>query len=1114
MKKLNKMFINNWLFFKKQVVNFDVVNFLTGKNSAGKSTLIDAMQVVLLGEKSRIFNKAAADKGERKIDGYLYADDGSGQGSRRGHSFETYIVLEFYDNIKITNFTIGVIFECYAGGDYNFKYFIYDGIIPDNLYYENDDTMGISRLRNYLNDKFPHYRFFDTEKAYRDALIAKFNVQTERYFSMLKKAVAFDPITDIPKFITESICDIEDNIDIVKMQENVREYQEHLKIAEKIEKEIEMLTAEKDAFNKMLEALGKLRQQEYVVARAEKESCENELNDLQSDIKQVNDKIIALNSQINEIDKDVKTRERLIEELNNDPGLRSVEDKIKQLSQEIKTINDENERLRSEVDKEVSSINAYAGRLYNSICPLEAIENDEQLLKDIEQTKNFLDYLKTMSMSNFISTTPEFWHKYGQSLDSFMQKVRNEVIKSEDLIKHLKDEKSIIEEEIENLKKGQKPFDKGLLQFKADMEAEYLKVTGKSLDARFLCDAIEMREEDWHNAVEGFLGKRKFYLVFSPEKYVEANRIFKKIKNLSMYPIRLLGLVDIGKIREKEKLESLPNSLATKVETSDDLARTYIQYTLGRVICCENIDELRNYRTAIMRDGMLYQSYVQAQIPEDAWANPYIGKASLTRLLKIKEDKLKDIEIKIQKNSLRYRNYGDYERRGDFLSDREIDEQILPKVNSYSKIEQNQTELERLRKDRNSIDLTHSSKIKAQIDDLKAQNEKAREKHTTLIEQRQKCRDSIDSKNNRAIELNENLEQLSPRLEEATERISYKRDEIDLKYNNELHRFGSASVIVKNFTTSLKHYEDAWRKAGEELRTQRRNFTAQYPDCNFNIDNSSNEDYDKLFEDLTKLELPNRKNQIEEAKENAAELFRIDFVNQLYSNISTVTYQVDQLNKSLKRGKFGKDAYKFRADPNPDYIDFYNMIIDFGETEIKDLKEGPRDNLLKQIMRDKYKEPFYELMNLVVDGDEQAIKTYTDYRTYLKFDLEVTDENGGTQRLSKTLKSKSGGESQTPFYIAMVAAFCQLYSTQESGERANTVRIVMFDEAFSKMDSNRFTECINLFRKCGLQVVICAPDDKIENLSLIADETLYVHNENYNMQVGVWNKQMMEDIND
>lgn len=31
MKRLNKMFVNNWLFFKKQLINFGEVNFLTGK---------------------------------------------------------------------------------------------------------------------------------------------------------------------------------------------------------------------------------------------------------------------------------------------------------------------------------------------------------------------------------------------------------------------------------------------------------------------------------------------------------------------------------------------------------------------------------------------------------------------------------------------------------------------------------------------------------------------------------------------------------------------------------------------------------------------------------------------------------------------------------------------------------------------------------------------------------------------------------------------------------------------------------------------------------------------------------------------------------------------------
>ena len=44
MKKLMRMLLNNWFYFKKQVIEFKNTNFLTGKNKAGKSTIIDAMQ--------------------------------------------------------------------------------------------------------------------------------------------------------------------------------------------------------------------------------------------------------------------------------------------------------------------------------------------------------------------------------------------------------------------------------------------------------------------------------------------------------------------------------------------------------------------------------------------------------------------------------------------------------------------------------------------------------------------------------------------------------------------------------------------------------------------------------------------------------------------------------------------------------------------------------------------------------------------------------------------------------------------------------------------------------------------------------------------------------------
>lgn len=75
MKKLKKILLINWLYFSKELIEVSDVNFLTGKNGAGKSTVIDALQIVLLGEtNARNFNQAANEKSQRTLDGYLRAD--------------------------------------------------------------------------------------------------------------------------------------------------------------------------------------------------------------------------------------------------------------------------------------------------------------------------------------------------------------------------------------------------------------------------------------------------------------------------------------------------------------------------------------------------------------------------------------------------------------------------------------------------------------------------------------------------------------------------------------------------------------------------------------------------------------------------------------------------------------------------------------------------------------------------------------------------------------------------------------------------------------------------------------------------------------------------------
>ena len=57
------------------------------------------------------------------------------------------------------------------------------------------------------------------------------------------------------------------------------------------------------------------------------------------------------------------------------------------------------------------------------------------------------------------------------------------------------------------------------------------------------------------------------------------------------------------------------------------------------------------------------------------------------------------------------------------------------------------------------------------------------------------------------------------------------------------------------------------------------------------------------------------------------EQFQNDFLSKLKSSIDQVREQVKNLNKALKQAKFGTDQYLFRVDRNPDYADYYDMIM-------------------------------------------------------------------------------------------------------------------------------------------------------------------------------------------
>ena len=71
---LSRICLNNWHYISRKTLSFsEEINFFTGHSGSGKSTVIDAMQIVLYANTDGrgFFNKAAADDSDRSLIEYL-----------------------------------------------------------------------------------------------------------------------------------------------------------------------------------------------------------------------------------------------------------------------------------------------------------------------------------------------------------------------------------------------------------------------------------------------------------------------------------------------------------------------------------------------------------------------------------------------------------------------------------------------------------------------------------------------------------------------------------------------------------------------------------------------------------------------------------------------------------------------------------------------------------------------------------------------------------------------------------------------------------------------------------------------------------------------------------
>ena len=278
---------------------------------------------------------------------------------------------------------------------------------------------------------------------------------------------------------------------------------------------------------------------------------------------------------------------------------------------------------------------------------IEKIDN-ERITAEIKTVISYLQRTDKFSEADFELLSPEYFSKIREaylnaksSLDTIERELASE-------LKELNAKKAELEGLIGRLQKGIKAYPQNAEKLKQVIHDELKKKYGSDIPVDFLADKIEITDEEWHNAVEGYLNTQRMNIIVPPEYFMDAYRIYKKVRDEEK--IFEYAIIDLQKVYEDAPKPML-NSLAEIVKSKDNYVQAYIDFLLGKVIRCESDDKIRNFRTSVTKDCMRYHNYAVSPLNPRAYEFPYIGRNSIKiRITKCKQQ-LEEINADIEKKS-------------------------------------------------------------------------------------------------------------------------------------------------------------------------------------------------------------------------------------------------------------------------------------------------------------------------------------------------------------------------------------------------------------------------------------------------------------------------------